>query len=185
MPLEYCKRKLKNVKLDLLLKKDDSFDMVSSLGTRSPYMKRFISIINSSLVLGCSCSFDAVFSCFHFFPVHILLQQHRGIWTVHLESEGNFHHRNQVQAAIERMHKTQKQLIKLQVLKRLGRIPPHFPFNNRDLEQQNNPSNSMWKMSSGRADFSFPQLYWFCLFVSAPAQPFLVTTCCVTEEDSE
>lgn len=143
--------------------------MVSSLGTRSPYVKWCISIINGKSVLGCSFSFDSVFQLFVSLPCLHIFQQHRRIWTVPLEDEGDLHQSNQVQAAIERVHKTQQQLRKFQVLKKLRRIPPHFPYNNRGLGQQNNPSNSMWKMSPGRADFSFPQLLWFslCFFCSA------------------
>lgn len=45
LPLEYCKHKLKYVILNLFLKKGDSFDVLLSLGTRSPYRKGSISII--------------------------------------------------------------------------------------------------------------------------------------------
>lgn len=119
LSLEYCRHKLKNVILNLFLKKDYSFDMVSSLGTRSRYIKRCMSMITCKLlVLGCSYSFDSVVGCLYLFPVHILFQQHRGISTVHLEAEGDLHQSNQVQAIIERVHKIQQQLRKFQVLKK-------------------------------------------------------------------
>lgn len=110
-----------------------------------------------------------LFSFLHLFPIHILLQQHRGIWTSHLETKGDFHQSNPVLTAVGRVHKTEQQQRKFQVLKQLGRIPPCFPYNNRDLGLQNNPPNHMWKMSLGRADFSFLQLLWFslCYFCSS------------------
>lgn len=69
LSLEYCKHKLKNVILNLFLKKDDSFVMVSSLGTTSPYMKRFISIINCKL--NSWLHLMLFLSCLHLFPVNI------------------------------------------------------------------------------------------------------------------
>lgn len=110
-----------------------------------------------------------LFSCLHLFPIRILLQQHTGIWTALLEAKGDSHQSNRVQAAIDRVHKTQQQQRKFQVLKKLGRILAHFPDNNRDLGPQNSSPTSVWKMSPGRADFNFPHLFWFslCSFCSS------------------
>lgn len=105
--------------------KDDSLDMISPPGITSPYRKRYVDLFGLSMassVLRCNYLFDsAAVNPRHsallqwtnsviwdsLFAIHVLLQQHGRIWPGHLEAKGDFPQSNQVQAAINRVHKDQ------------------------------------------------------------------------------
>lgn len=152
----------------------------------------------ASSVLGCSCSFDAAavnprhtvllhwtnsVICLSLFPIYRLLQRHRGIWTGHLEAKGDLPQTNQVQAAINRVHKTQQSRENARYRKDWAQYLHSVPsiMGIWDCKVAHQPSSGICPQVELVSTCLSSCDIGFLLAASAAPQTFL----CITEEASE